>query len=111
VVSAAAATPIIDISESVGTVTWPSSGKTIAILGFLELILKLCSVILTELYNECNIASVMTQLKDLVDGMVVGSGSDFIVIQKGKKRLLVESSNFTIKELKTATTPYGSQTD
>ena len=53
----------------------------------------------------------MTQLKDLVDGMVVGFGSDFIVIQKGKKRLLVESSNFTIKELKTATTPYGSQID
>jgi len=53
----------------------------------------------------------MTQLKDLVDGTVVGSGSDFIVIQKGKKRLLLESSNFRIKELKNATTPYGSQID
>ncbi len=53
----------------------------------------------------------MTQLKDLVDGTVVGSGSDFIVIQKGKKRLLLESSNFTITELKSATTPYGSHID
>ena len=53
----------------------------------------------------------MNQLKDLVDGTVVGSGSDFIVVQKGKKRLLLESSNFTIKELKNATTPYGSQID
>ena len=53
----------------------------------------------------------MTQLKDLVDGTVVGSGSDFIVIQKGKKRYLLQSSNFTIKELKSATTPYGSHID
>jgi len=53
----------------------------------------------------------MTQLKDLVDGIVVGSGSDFIVIQRGKKRLLLECSNATIKELKNSTTPYGSQID
>lgn len=53
----------------------------------------------------------MAQLKDLVDGMVVGSGSDFIVIQKGKKRLLVEFQNFKIQELKNSTTPYGSQID
>lgn len=53
----------------------------------------------------------MTQLKDLVDGKVVGSGSDFIVIQKGKKRLLLEFQGFEIKELKNATTPYGSQID
>ena len=51
----------------------------------------------------------MSKLKDLVDGTVVGSGSDFIVIQKGKKRLLLQSSIFAIKELKSATTPYGSQ--
>lgn len=66
---------------------------------------------MTELYNHANIAAGMTQLKDLVDGTVVGSGSDFIVVQKGKKRLLLESSSFTIKELKNATTPYGSQID
>jgi hypothetical protein len=53
----------------------------------------------------------MTQLKDLVDGTVVGSGSDFIVIQKGRKRILLESASFKIKELKSATTPYGSQVD
>ncbi|HXV45060.1 MAG TPA: hypothetical protein VD736_00110 [Nitrososphaera sp.] len=53
----------------------------------------------------------MAQLKDLVDGIVVGSGSDFIVIQKGRKRLLLESTSFKIKELKSSTTPYGSQID
>ncbi|MEO9320240.1 MAG: hypothetical protein ABI361_06170 [Nitrososphaera sp.] len=51
------------------------------------------------------------QLKDLVDGIVVGSGSDFIVIQKGKKRLLVDFASWSIKELKHAGTPYGSQID
>jgi hypothetical protein len=53
----------------------------------------------------------MTNLKHLVDGTIVGSGSDFVVIQKGKKRLLLEFPSFHIKELKTATTPYGSQID
>ncbi|HEX2558428.1 MAG TPA: hypothetical protein VHK86_08925 [Nitrososphaera sp.] len=53
----------------------------------------------------------MAQLKDLVDGTVVGSGSDFIVIQKGKKRLLLEFSSFKLQELKNASTPYGSQID
>lgn len=53
----------------------------------------------------------MTKLKDLVNGMVVGSGSDYIVIQKGKKRLLLEFPSFQVKELKNATTPYGSQID
>lgn len=51
----------------------------------------------------------MTQLKDLVDGSVVGSGQDFIVIQKGKKRLLVEFTSFKIQELKSHGTPYGSE--
>jgi hypothetical protein len=32
-------------------------------------------------------------------------------VQKGKKRLLVELHDFKIKELKNATTPYGSQID
>ena len=53
----------------------------------------------------------MTQLKDLVDGTVVGSGSDYVVVKKGRKRLLLEFPSFQIKELKNATTPYGSQID
>jgi len=53
----------------------------------------------------------MIQLKNLVDGTVVGSGSDFIVIEKNKKRLLLQFPSFEIKELKSATTPYGSQID
>ncbi|MGH9991116.1 MAG: hypothetical protein ACREBU_01650 [Nitrososphaera sp.] len=53
----------------------------------------------------------MTKLKDLVGCEIVGSGADYIVIQKGKKRLLVEFPSFQIKELKNATTPYGSQID
>ena len=53
----------------------------------------------------------MAQLKDLVDGTVVGSGTDFIVVQKGKKRLLLDFQSFQLKELKSATTPYGSQID
>lgn len=51
------------------------------------------------------------QLKDLVDGTVVGSGSDYIVIQKGRKRLLVECAGFKVQELKSHGTPYGSQFD
>ena len=53
----------------------------------------------------------MAQLKDLVGGTVVGSGSDYIVIQKGKKRVLLDFPSFQLKELKNATTPYGSQID
>ena len=53
----------------------------------------------------------MAQLKDMVDGTVVGSGSDYIVIQKGKRRLLLEFSAFKVQELKDAGTPYGSQID
>lgn len=53
----------------------------------------------------------MTQLKDLLDGTIVGYGSDYVVIQKGKKRLLLEFQSFKIQELKNATTPYGSQID
>jgi hypothetical protein len=53
----------------------------------------------------------MTQLRDLVEGTVVGSGTGYVVVQKGKKRLLLEFPSFQIKELKNATTPYGSQID
>ena len=51
----------------------------------------------------------MVKLKDIVDGNVVGTGSDFIVIQKNKKRFLIEMKIIKIEELKNATTPYGSQ--
>ena len=51
----------------------------------------------------------VVKLKDIVDGNIVGSGSDFIVIQKNKKRFLVEMKIIKIQELKNATTPYGSQ--
>jgi hypothetical protein len=88
----------------------PSRGTNITNLDYLESILKLCFTF-DRVYNQLNITAIMTQLKDLVDGTVVGSGSDFIVIQKGRKRLLLESASFKIKELKNATTPYGSQID
>jgi hypothetical protein len=51
------------------------------------------------------------QLKDLLEGTVVGSGSDYVVIQKGKKRIMLECSGFKLQELKTHGTPYGSQFD
>jgi hypothetical protein len=51
----------------------------------------------------------MITLKDIVNGNVVGSGSDYIVIQKNKKRFLIEMKIVRIQELKNATTPYGSQ--
>jgi hypothetical protein len=51
----------------------------------------------------------MIGLKDIVNGNVVGSGSDYIVIQKNKKRFLIEMKIIKIQELKNATTPYGSQ--
>jgi hypothetical protein len=50
----------------------------------------------------------VVNLKDIVDGNIVGSGSDFIVIQKNKKRFLIEMKIIKIQELKSATTPYGS---
>jgi hypothetical protein len=53
------------------------------------------------------------QLKDLVGCKIVGSGSDFIVVEKEKKkRILVQfSSSVGFKELRNAGTPYGSQID
>ena len=46
-----------------------------------------------------------------MDGNVVGSGSDYLVIQKEKKRYYVEILPHTLKELKNSSTPYGSQID
>jgi hypothetical protein len=41
----------------------------------------------------------------------VGTGSDYVVVQKEKKRYLIEILPDTIKELKNSSTPYGSQID
>ena len=49
------------------------------------------------------------QLKDLVEGTVMGSGSDYVVVQKGKKRLLLQFPSFSLQELRSHGTPYGSQ--
>ncbi|VFJ13692.1 DUF3237 domain-containing protein [Candidatus Nitrosocosmicus franklandus] len=51
------------------------------------------------------------KIKELLNGTVVGSGSDYIVIQKGKKRYLLEILPDTVRELKNSSTPYGSQID
>ncbi|MGI0025256.1 MAG: hypothetical protein ACREA4_08950, partial [Nitrososphaera sp.] len=65
----------------------------------------------SKLYYKRRSVFSMTNLKDLVEGSIVGSGSDFIVVQKGKKRLLLNFPSFQLMELKSATTPYGSQID
>ncbi|HEY6537137.1 MAG TPA: hypothetical protein VIY08_15285 [Candidatus Nitrosocosmicus sp.] len=51
------------------------------------------------------------KIKDLMEGQVVGTGSNYIVLQKDNKRYLVEIYLDTIKELKNSSTPYGSQID
>ncbi|MFY9798256.1 MAG: hypothetical protein WAK17_04770 [Candidatus Nitrosopolaris sp.] len=50
----------------------------------------------------------MVQLKEFIGGNVVGSGSNYIVVQKDGKRFLIELKDFSIIELKKFTTPYGS---
>jgi len=47
-------------------------------------------------------------IKDLFGGEIVGNGSDFIVVLKGKNRLLVQFSSHKIIKLKNEATPYGS---
>ncbi len=51
------------------------------------------------------------KIKDLMEGYVVGTGSDYVVVQKENKRYLIEILPDTIKELKNSSTPYGSQID
>ncbi|WP_161486167.1 hypothetical protein [Candidatus Nitrosocosmicus hydrocola] len=53
------------------------------------------------------------KIKELLNGTVVGTGSDYVVIQKEneKKRYLVEIHPDKIRELKNSSTPYGSQID
>jgi hypothetical protein len=50
----------------------------------------------------------MVQLKQFVGGNIVGSGSNYIVVQKENKRFLIELKDFSIIELKKFSTPYGS---
>jgi hypothetical protein len=47
----------------------------------------------------------------LYEGNIVGTGSDYLVIQKEKKRYLVEIVPNSLRELKNTSTPYGSQID
>jgi hypothetical protein len=50
----------------------------------------------------------MMELRDLLDGKIVGTGSDFVVVLKDKKRILMHLQSFRLVELKKDTTPYGS---
>ena len=45
----------------------------------------------------------------MIEGKIVGTGLDYIVIEKNKKRFLIEIKNESIRELKRSTTPYGSE--
>jgi hypothetical protein len=47
-------------------------------------------------------------IKDLFGGEIVGTGSDFIVILKGKNRILLQFSSHKIIILRKEATPYGS---
>lgn len=50
----------------------------------------------------------MVSIKNLHDGMVVGIGSDYVIISKKNKKYVVEIIPSSIKELKDSVTPYGS---
>jgi hypothetical protein len=49
------------------------------------------------------------KLKNLSGGEIVGVGTDFIVILKDKKRILLHLKSYDLVELKNSTTPYGSE--
>jgi len=53
-------------------------------------------------------ADAMIRLKEFVGGNIVGSGSNYIVVQVESKRFLIEMKDFSIIELKKFSTPYGS---
>jgi len=53
-------------------------------------------------------ADAMVPLKEFVGGNIVGSGSNYIVVQVESKRFLIELKDFSIIELKKFITPYGS---
>jgi hypothetical protein len=48
------------------------------------------------------------RLSDFVGCNIVGSGSDYLVAEKKNKRYLIEMREYSVKELKKSTTPYGS---
>jgi hypothetical protein len=88
-------------------------GRSCPSLFYLNLYYTVCLnsyyVIRLEYFLMSWLNNAMVNLKHLVGGNVVGSGSDFIVVQKAKRRFLIEIKIFKIQELKNATTPYGSQ--
>ena len=47
----------------------------------------------------------MKALKELMNGNIVGYGSDYIVVEKSKKRFFVQVANFRIHELRNSVTP------
>lgn len=47
-------------------------------------------------------------IKDLFGGEIVGTGSDFIVILKGKNRILLQFNSHKLIILRKEATPYGS---
>ncbi|MDN5844776.1 MAG: hypothetical protein L0H53_00705 [Candidatus Nitrosocosmicus sp.] len=58
-----------------------------------------------------SVSILAVKIKELLNGNIVGSGSDYLVIQREKKRYYVEILPLTLKELKNSSTPYGSQID
>jgi hypothetical protein len=50
----------------------------------------------------------MKTLKDLMKGNIVGCGSDYIVVEKARKRFFVQVAKFKIHELRNSVTPYWS---
>ena len=50
----------------------------------------------------------MVQLREFVGGNIVGSGSNYVVVQKDSKRFFIELKDYSVLELEKSTTPYGS---
>ena len=48
------------------------------------------------------------RLSEFVGCSIVGSGSDYLVAERKNKRYLIEMKEYTVRELKKSTTPYGS---
>ncbi|MFZ0221965.1 MAG: hypothetical protein WA323_08000 [Candidatus Nitrosopolaris sp.] len=68
----------------------------------------MCILFFSSTYIWYIVGLAMVQLKEFIGGNVVGSGSNYIVVQKDGKRFLIELKDFSIIELKKFTTPYGS---
>jgi len=65
-------------------------------------------MILSFIYTEYVGTHDMVQLKEFVGGNIVGSGSNYVVVQKDSKRFFIELKDYSVLELKKSTTPYGS---